>query len=87
MTTGLNQLLALFVRFIRLYQHTLSPDHGVFKNIFPHGVCRFTPSCSEYAAQALSHHGLSGLSLALRRVLRCHPFAIGGNDPVPPTKQ
>ena len=47
-------------------------------------ACRFTPTCSEYARDAVLRHGLSrGLSLAARRLARCHPFHAGGHDPVP----
>jgi putative membrane protein insertion efficiency factor len=61
---------------IRLYQRWISPG------IPP--ACRFYPSCSEYAVQALRRHGLAwGGWLALRRLLRCHPFHPGGFDPVP----
>ena len=61
---------------IRLYQWTLSP-------MLPRG-CRFTPSCSEYAADALMEHGLArGAVLAFRRLLRCHPWGGHGYDPVP----
>lgn len=46
--------------------------------------CRFAPTCSAYAAEALAVHGAArGSGLALRRVLRCHPFTPGGHDPVP----
>ncbi len=46
--------------------------------------CRFTPSCSEYAVQALKKHGpVKGLYLAIRRILRCHPWGGSGYDPVP----
>ena len=46
--------------------------------------CRFQPSCSAYAMQAIETHGsLKGCGLALRRVLRCHPWHLGGIDPVP----
>lgn len=51
----------------------------------PAGRCRFQPSCSAYALEALRTHGaLRGSSLALRRLLRCHPWGAFGPDPVPP---
>ena len=47
-------------------------------------ACRFTPTCSEYALDAVTRHGVGrGLSLAARRLVRCHPFSAGGADPVP----
>lgn len=61
---------------IRLYQKLVSPA-------LPPS-CRFAPSCSEYARQAVEKHGvLRGLWLGLGRLLRCHPFGSGGYDPVP----
>jgi putative membrane protein insertion efficiency factor len=66
----------VFVALIRVYQYTLSPFLGP--------ACRFHPSCSEYAYQAIMRHGpLRGLLLAIKRILRCHPFHPGGVDPVP----
>lgn len=51
-------------------------------------ACRFHPSCSDYAAQAIHTHGAArGGGLALRRVCRCHPFSAGGFDPVPPKRR
>ena len=50
----------------------------------PRAVCRFTPSCSEYAQLALKKYGvLKGSWLACKRILKCHPFHAGGYDPVP----
>lgn len=66
----------LGVGAIRRYQRWISP-------LLPPS-CRFTPSCSEYAAEAVERHGLlRGGWLAARRLLRCHPFYPGGYDPVP----
>ncbi len=70
--------LALFLRgLVTTYRYLLSP-------LLP-ASCRFAPSCSEYALEALQRHGgLRGGWLALRRILRCHPLAGWGYDPVPP---
>ncbi len=72
-------LARLLLLPIRLYRRLLSPLLG------PH--CRFAPSCSSYAVQALTTHGAGrGSLLTVRRVLRCHPFHPGGHDPVPPAR-
>lgn len=69
--------------FINIYQRTLSPDHGWLRPLFPHGVCKFYPTCSEYTKQAVSRHGaVKGMSLGIRRISRCHPASAGGYDPV-----
>ena len=68
--------LAIFL--LRGYQYLISPLLGP--------RCRFHPSCSHYAIEALQQHGLlRGLWLTLRRLLRCHPWPPGGHAPVPPT--
>lgn len=65
----------LLVGLIRLYQRLISPLLGP--------RCRYWPSCSEYAAQAIRRHGmLRGVVLASWRILRCNPFSHGGVDPV-----
>jgi putative membrane protein insertion efficiency factor len=62
---------------LRMYQRFLSP-------VLPHS-CRFVPTCSEYAIDAIERYGaLRGSLLAVGRLLRCHPFARAGYDPVPP---
>jgi putative membrane protein insertion efficiency factor len=65
-----------FLMLIKFYQAVISPHTGA--------RCRFYPSCSAYAAEAIEKYGaLRGISLAVRRILRCHPFHAGGYDPVP----
>ncbi|HDZ20001.1 MAG TPA: membrane protein insertion efficiency factor YidD [Phycisphaerae bacterium] len=66
----------VLILMARLYQLTLSPLIG--------GHCRFAPTCSRYFVQAVLRHGaLRGGWLGLRRLVRCHPLARGGVDPVP----
>ncbi|MEK6656896.1 MAG: membrane protein insertion efficiency factor YidD [Nitrospirota bacterium] len=65
----------LFIYLIKLYKKVISP-------VLPQS-CRFYPSCSCYAVEALEQHGAGkGSLLALRRILKCHPFHPGGYDPV-----
>lgn len=67
------------VRLLRAYKKTISP-------LLP-PACRFEPTCSEYAAEAIQTHGVAGGTwLTVRRLLRCHPFCRGGFDPVPPAR-
>lgn len=67
----------LFIKCIRVYQKYLSP-------LKRYSSCRYTPTCSEYAVQAIKKYGaLKGGLLAAWRILRCNPFAKGGYDPVP----
>ncbi|HYF02801.1 MAG TPA: membrane protein insertion efficiency factor YidD [Patescibacteria group bacterium] len=66
----------VLIGIITLYQRLLSP-------LLP-ASCRFHPTCSQYAKEALSRHGIiKGGWLSLKRILRCHPFHAGGFDPVP----
>lgn len=65
---------------IRIYQYLISPM------LLP--SCRFYPSCSHYALEAISERGIGkGLCLTIRRLLRCHPWATGGYDPVLPIEE
>jgi putative membrane protein insertion efficiency factor len=67
---------AVLIALIKGYRLLLSPWWG--------RQCRFTPSCSEFAEEAIERHGaLQGTWLAMRRVSRCHPWRAGGYDPVP----
>lgn len=67
---------AVFLALIRFYQRAISPA-------LPPS-CRFTPTCSQYSYEAISRYGVwRGSWLAVRRILRCHPFHPGGYDPVP----
>ncbi|MBQ3231167.1 MAG: membrane protein insertion efficiency factor YidD [Clostridia bacterium] len=69
----------LFILPIRFYQKHISPNKP--------RCCRFTPSCSAYAIEAIEKRGIFvGLLLALYRILRCNPFCKGGYDPVPEKK-
>jgi uncharacterized protein len=69
-------VLRLVLLGLRGYQHLVSP--------WLPRACRFAPSCSEYARLAIATHGLAtGTRLAVRRLLRCHPWHLGGYDPVP----
>ena len=66
---------AVLLLLIRLYQYTLRPLLGA--------NCRFYPSCSDYAREAVDRHGVwKGVALAVRRILRCHPFQKNHIDPV-----
>jgi len=74
MTRVLLFTLAFYQRWLSPAVHALGP-----------GGCRFQPSCSDYAVGAITTHGpMRGAMLAAWRLLRCHPFARGGLDPVPP---
>lgn len=69
------------LKSIRLYQKTLSFDHGMMKHIFPNGFCRFYPSCSEYTHQAINKYGLiKGGAKGVWRIMRCNPWNKGGID-------
>lgn len=73
----MKSLLAVpLILLVKFYQYAISPMLG--------RSCRFHPTCSEYAVEALQRHGaFKGLWLAVRRIGRCHPWHPGGFDPVP----
>jgi uncharacterized protein len=72
-------LQKILIGIVQGYRWFLSPWLG--------SACRFTPTCSIYALQALRQHGAGrGSSLAARRLVRCHPWCAGGHDPVPPAQ-
>jgi uncharacterized protein len=69
----------VLIQLLRAYRFAISPLYGE--------VCRYYPSCSAYALEAVTVHGsVRGSWLAVRRVARCHPWAAGGVDPVPPAR-
>lgn len=73
----------LAVRMIKVYQKTFSFDHGPMKSMYPHGFCRFNPSCSQYGVEAIEKYGIiKGGLMTSWRILRCNPWSKGGNDPV-----
>ena len=69
-------MIALLIALVRAYQVALSPYFGKH--------CRFTPTCSHYAIQALQTHGFfKGFWLTIKRLSKCHPWHVGGYDSVP----
>ncbi len=84
-TNAMNPAQHLAVGAIRFYRWVVSPAKTVLFG--PLGRCRYNPSCSAYALEAVRTHGtLRGLWLALRRFGRCHPWGGCGDDPVPPAR-
>lgn len=73
----MKRILLALLRFYKRYISPLLPD-----------ACIYTPTCSEYAMEAIQKHGvIKGVGLAIWRILRCNPFAKGGYDPVPEPKK
>lgn len=67
----------ILIFFVKIYKKCISP--------FKTPCCRFYPTCSQYAIEALKTHGaIKGSYYSIKRILRCNPFCKGGNDPVPP---
>lgn len=72
---------------IRIYQKTLSLDHGIVGIILGERLCRFYPSCSQYTYEAIDRFGIvRGVGMGLRRIMHCHPWNPGGVDKVPQKK-
>ncbi len=75
--SGRHAMQTVLIALLRFYKLAVSPFLG--------NRCRFYPSCSDYAREAIQYHGAArGSYLAARRLCRCHPFSAGGVDPVPP---
>ncbi|MBR4762157.1 MAG: membrane protein insertion efficiency factor YidD [Clostridia bacterium] len=75
-----NPVSYLLIGAVKLYRKAISP--------LKIPCCRFTPTCSQYAIEAIRVHGaFKGSMLAVWRILRCNPFCKGGYDPVPPKKE
>jgi uncharacterized protein len=75
----MNVVQRVLIGIVKAYRLMLSPWIG--------SACRFTPTCSAYALQALQEHGAgAGAYLAAARIARCHPWCAGGHDPVPKAK-
>jgi putative membrane protein insertion efficiency factor len=77
-------LVAIVLLPVFVYRWVLSP---MKKAIWPGASCRYLPTCSEYAVEAVKTRGIAvGIALAIWRILRCNPFVSGGHDPVPPRR-
>jgi len=76
----------LILRLIRFYQKTAIFRHPVLKALFlSDASCRFRPTCSEYTYRAIEKYGIiRGCWLGLKRIVRCHPWSRGGEDPLKP---
>jgi len=80
----MNPVQFILIALVRVYRWTVSPLQAALFG--PTAGCRFTPTCSQYAAEAVRTHGaVTGSWLAAKRVCRCHPWGDCGHDPVPGT--
>ena len=78
----ISRILAFpLVLLLVVYQKTFSPDHGFMAVYYPHGFCKFHPTCSEYARLTLHKDGLIGLPKIVTRIIKCRPGTVGGFDP------
>lgn len=74
---------SIVLGLIRVYQKTLSFDHGIIGKVSGVRFCRFYPTCSEYSYQAIAKYGIiKGGMKGARRITRCHPWNSGGYDPL-----
>lgn len=79
--SDLNKILAWpLIGFVWLYQKTLSFDHGWPRVFYPHGFCKFYPSCSQYTKKVLQRDGIKGLPKSVKRIFSCTPASPGGVD-------
>ncbi len=73
----------IVISLIKIYQKTLSPDHGPLSFLYSEGFCRFKPSCSQYTIDAVERFGVGrGIVLGFYRINRCNPWSKGGIDTV-----
>ena len=76
-------LRLMLISTIKIYRSVFSFDRGVLKIFSPGGACKFNPTCSEYAIEAIEKHGvIRGGFVSIQRLVRCTPWNPGGNDPV-----
>jgi len=85
MNTSVPQLISRVVAkplvvAVIVYQKTLSPDHSWRRQYYPYGYCRFSPTCSTYAKNALEKDGILGVYKIVWRLVRCNPWSRGGHD-------
>jgi uncharacterized protein len=73
----------IILKMIKWYQKYLSLDQSFLSFLYSERICRFHPTCSEYTYQAIEKYGLfRGSWIGLKRIVRCHPWGKGGNDPL-----
>lgn len=73
----------LTLKIIRIYQKTLSPDHGLLQGFFFNGTCKYYPTCSNYTYDAIKKFGIiKGTFKGAKRIARCNPWSKGGYDPI-----